>query len=432
MSGRRVFRVGMATGLWLILLPLHNVDAFAIRMISSVPLNTALYYRDRYEHEQEHLIVSPTPVKSGALLKVQIPSLTSTASPRNDNNSGIHFEMLVQTAFRQLLALLVTTTWAAVGTEGHLDTLFPVRTHSYDAHLPWCALCILGALASVPLICTHVWLLSHHHLLPAQQAQLRTNDFCDRMFGRRNYHPSHHATSAADVVTYQDESPTTTISRASTVTVLCLVAALTGLVAGAEEIIFRVYAVCGWQHYPQLATALGATDENGVLWFSVLASAVTFGLVHIHPQHRRAENVLVASQQFVCGLWYWFLFSATESLLVPAMAHWLFDWHTLAASWHQSNTQQDYVAEHTAAAVLDDPVATLFFAFDEQRCGTLSHFDVQHAVTFLFSNENPPGVPVSSQVEAELQRLEQKAHDDDHGVSLDVFRRLIFALHQNH
>jgi hypothetical protein len=214
--------------------------------------------------------------------------------------------------------------------------------------------------------------------------------------------------------------------------VLFLVAAVTGLTAGVEEMIFRIYTVGSLRHHLELVTTLGVVDSNGVVWCSIVVSAGAFALLHTHHHHHSTENVHVASQQFASALWYSFLLSTTGSLLVPVMAHWLCDWHTLAASWHTSNTQQDYVAEHTAAT-LDDPVATLFYAFDEQHCGTLSHRDVQQAVTFLFLDDNDSHVtPTMPQVEAELHRLESIAHDDKDGVSLDLFRRLIYALHQNH
>ena len=430
MKSRLLRRARLATALCIVLRfqRLDSARAFQsghrITMISSVPAKTALFYRDRYEHEQEHLTF-PAPTSS-TMISELLPSLqnpsslssSSTPSIMNDTEGGIHYGMLVEITFRQLTALLVTTLCALVGMGGHFADIFPASMHS-SSSLSWFAACILGALSAAPLIYSQKWGLSQQRNLAAQQSQLRTNDLCDRMFGRRHCRPS------------QNESSSTTNLTTSTVTVLCLVAALTGLTAGVEEIIFRVYTVGSLLHHPALATPLNVVDSSGVAWWGILISAVAFGLVHTHPQYHRTENFHVASQQFACAIWYSCLLCTTGSLLVPVIAHWLYDWHTLAASWHTSNTQQDYVAEHTAAT-LDDPVATLFFAFDEQHCGTLSHRDVQHAVAFLFLDDSDSSVtPTVSLVEAELHRLAPNAHDDNGGVSLDVFRRLIYALHQN-
>jgi len=403
--------VTLATGLCLMVLSSHpaKVDALqsGLHMMSSISSpfpKTVRFYRDRDHHEQEHLIVSTPP---------NTPTSVSGAVAVEDADSvgGIHYEMFVQTAFRQFTALGVTTLLGLVGTGGHLTTLFPATTAAHT--IPLLAIPVVGALAAVPLI-YGTQLLHQSNIMAVEQTQLRTTDLCDRMFGRRHYNSTHLDDDATT-------TNTTTAATTSTITVLCLLAALTGLVTTAEELIFRVYAVGALQLHGLNEVAMPAAS-------SILASATLFGLVHTNPEHRLTENGYVASQHFLCALWYSFLLGATGSVLVPAMAHWLYDWHTLAASWHSSNTQQDYVSEQH---VDEDPVATLFYAFDAQHQGTLSHQDVQHAVAFLFLNDDPTQsvTPTHQQVEAELSRWGLEKNRDDR-VSLAAFTRVIHALHQ--
>jgi len=181
--------------------------------------------------------------------------------------------------------------------------------------------------------------------------------------------------------------------------------------------------------------------------------AVLYGLGHIHPRSGVAENGLVVAVATVNAVWLTavMMMAASDdgssslwlSLIPCIVAHFLYDMHVLAQTWHSVNAQLDWIEENNSNMWNNDndndstsrqrrqqqqvsPDNTtlaicrrFFYAFDSQHCHSLSETDVQRAVEFAFLNPNSTAAfvhhhhsPTTQQIKEQFYALCKNNSDD--------------------
>lgn len=301
------------------------------------------------------------------------------------------------------LATLVLSTVAAVfATGGHLGAycsdcgtaaaLSGDGAAAGGTPLPLAALAVSGAAAAVPLILgSRAFASARQHLPPpAMVSQLRTTGMALHMFGRRRQRQDAKVVDSDGV-----RLPATSGSQpATTAQVVALLGVVSGVTAVSDEVVFRAF----------LPAAIYATTGSAAV--AVIVPVALYGLGHVPWSNpaSRADSVWFALQQSAAALWYATLFSLSGSLVPGIVTHWLYDMHTLGASWHGVNCQMDYAeermsvivhrAERDDAGIRLSPEASeasrrFFCAMDTERLDSLSLADVQRAVAYAFYGKSP-------------------------------------------
>lgn len=213
-----------------------------------------------------------------------------------------------------------------------------------------------------------------------------------------------------------------------------------------EEIIFRGY----------IPTAIyGMTNS---LLTAMAGQALLFAAGHLSKDAEPGENMLNWSLQFLNGLWYAGLYQMSGGDILPCIiAHALYDMHTLCQTWTEVNNQIDYTQtssqnnlceeQKTAVERLQrgtgitltsetvDFARQFFYAFDNDKAGSLTLSDCQRAVSYAFMNDS---VAPDANVVRDLfeQAKEQRYTHGNSGVSSDrldfsEFLHLLVALRSN-
>ena len=209
----------------------------------------------------------------------------------------------------------------------------------------------------------------------------------------------------------QDRDPTG--SEPSEVMALsCGVGVATGL---SEEIIFRGL-VPSFIYHLSHSTPVAMAGQ-----------AALFAAGHLSPHAKAEENRLVGLLQFANGLWYGLVYVLLGGDLLPCIiAHMLYDVHTLCGTYQKANDQMDYTEQASRSKSPDweqraieqmqqdakmlgpgtvEFARRFFFAFDEEKVGSLSRNDVQKAICYAFLQDEV--IPDKNRIDELFDRLER-------------------------
>eukprot|EP00529_Nitzschia_sp_RCC80_P019101 CAMPEP_0113467986 /NCGR_PEP_ID=MMETSP0014_2-20120614/15104_1 /TAXON_ID=2857 /ORGANISM="Nitzschia sp." /LENGTH=504 /DNA_ID=CAMNT_0000360325 /DNA_START=1052 /DNA_END=2566 /DNA_ORIENTATION=- /assembly_acc=CAM_ASM_000159 len=254
-----------------------------------------------------------------------------------------------------------------------------------------------GILAAMPMIA-----LSHRVETSEQRDAMEVNfstvNMVLSLFGRRKSKG-------------QDRDPTGS-DPSEVMALSCGVGVATGV---SEEIIFRGLL-------PSFIYSLSHSTP-----VAMAGQAALFATGHLSPHAKPDENRLVGLLQFANGLWYGIVYVALGGDLLPCIiAHMLYDVHTLCGTYQKSNDQMDYTEqasrskspewEQRAIEQMQQDAKMLgsdtvefarrfFFAFDEEKVGSLSRNDVQKAICYAFLQDEV--IPDKNRIDELFDQLER-------------------------
>ena len=400
--------------------PLHANRLRPSQQLTAFQVTPLLRFRDHVTTEN----ANETPVTQPELQTIST-SASQTARPAH---SGPSMPLIRAIWFNQGAVLLFATavvtlaTFVAGGAEG-LSSLHWNSGANYHSLLDWNVSPLRlfeGILATIPMVmigCT----VENSDKRDASQVNFSTVNMVISLFGRRESTRDPEATSSATAMA-----------------LAALIALSTGI---SEEMVFRGF----------IPTGIGALSNSFAL--AVLGQAVLFALAHISPKSTNGENKIVGGLQFVNGLWYGFVYAASDGDIVPCIiAHTLYDMHVLCETWSVINNQLDYTQDAFQEKVDDSEEEALariqqqagpslnretlnfarrfFYAFDYEHKGSLCLSDVHRAVNYAFLKDDL--VPEQEEVDALFDRvIETRAANLDYPgnrLTVSEFLRLLFAL----
>jgi membrane protease YdiL (CAAX protease family) len=472
------------------------------------------------------------------------------------SDGGINLAMIAHLAKSQLQVLAVASVvtivlvlWQSGGLVGDFSALLNglnwaplplghlADTTSTSTYTSFLAQSLLQGIATaIPMIYLGDQMVESSSLRDLSRVNFATTNMVVTLFGRRRRQPRQHHQHQSDQRTGMRLSSTMTAftedshsllshhptrilsvdegaivdneqirhegSRTLDVVLYSLLLATTTAIC--EEVVFRGYSPAVMMHAltgtTTTASLTGAAAGNMPLVLVAAATIVTllgqsvlFGLAHVHPHSRFSENVVVAAMQSGSGIIYGLAYILTGgNIVVPIVAHALYDTHVLCETWHQVNCQMDYterkcssplstlsststssllsissssadtkhddddcaavreIQKQAGAALSDETLMFLrrfFYAFDSTHVGTLSLDDVQRAVTYAFLHDDDElqqrhgaaAVPTQQQVHQMFltvlaQRQQQassmtiRASEEVERLRFSEFLRLLFSL----
>jgi membrane protease YdiL (CAAX protease family) len=192
-----------------------------------------------------------------------------------------------------------------------------------------------------------------------------------------------------------------------------------------EETIFR-------RELPAVLRSFGADPVS-----AMIGQAALFGLGHVQPTAKAADNTVVASLQTVNGLGFGLIYALSGGDLVPCMiAHACYDFVVFFQTWTRANDQLEYAerwykeplpagteqkvrrilqAAQKDPSVLLPRIKRLFYVFDFDQNQSLSLSEVRKGVAYLAMERagTPPPQPEVDQAFWEVvAQHESDARDD--------------------
>lgn len=185
-------------------------------------------------------------------------------------------------------------------------------------------------------------------------------------------------------------------SMRSTIDVAFLSMGISCVTGFCEEIMFRGFI----PH--MLMSSISFQDPA----LACAGQASLFALGHTSPVTSSQENKIVASMQFVNGLWMGFLYLLTGGDIVPCIiSHALYDFQVFFFSWLAANDQIEYSDKKCMEPIPPDSIAEVkkmkrqfrnsisdstfdnckkvFYLFDEDKNGFISRSEAQRGVSYL-------------------------------------------------
>ena len=254
-----------------------------------------------------------------------------------------------------------------------------------------------GIIAAIPMI-TLAHRIETSEQRDAMEVNFSTVNMVLSLFGRRKSKG-------------QDRDPTGS-DPSEVMALSCGVGVATGV---SEEIIFRGLV-------PSFIFSLSHSTP-----VAMAGQAALFAAGHLSPHAKAEENRLVGLLQFANGLWYGLVYVVLGGDLLPCIiAHMLYDVHTLCGTYQKANDQMDYTEhasrskspewEQRAIEQMQQDAKMLgpdtvefarrfFFAFDEEKVGSLSRNDVQKAICYAFLQDEV--IPDKNRIDELFDRLER-------------------------
>jgi Type II CAAX prenyl endopeptidase Rce1-like len=254
-----------------------------------------------------------------------------------------------------------------------------------------------------------------------------TITMCMTLFGRRSAPPAELVPESFKGIPVPTTSPLEAALQSlklSLVTGFC------------EEVVFRRIAP---------AMLLLRSGGDGDLLWPFVGQAVLFGLGHIQPSNKLAENAILFGLQLFNGLGFGALYYLTGGDIVPCIiAHAFYDFVTFFKTWTDANDQLEYaermwsqplppevereVQQSMRASAEMDPkrysaMKRLFYIFDFDKNETLSLSEVRKGLAYM-AVEKAGTLPERTKI-ARLFEMAKDPGNNANRISFPEFMRLL-------